>query len=125
MALILKPKPTSTAAVVKDGTYQAELTGIRQFTNSYGPRLGFDFTIRGGPADGTAVLKSTAPLLTPQSKLAEVLTGLLGRELTQDELTGGIDIEGLAGTRCQVLVLQGRSKSGAVFSNVERVFSVS
>ena len=125
MALILKPKPTSTAAVVKDGTYQAELTGIRQFTNSYGPRLGFEFTIKGGPADGAAVMRSTAPQLTPQSKLAEVLTGLLGRELTQAELTGGIDIEGMVGTRCQILVLQNRSKAGAVFSNVERVFSLS
>jgi len=125
MALILKPKPTSTAAVVKDGTYQAELTGIRQFTNSYGPRLGFEFTIKGGPSDGTAVMRSTAPQLTPQSKLAEVLTGLLGRELTQAELTGGIDIEGMVGTRCQILVLQNRSKAGAVFSNVERVFSLS
>ena len=123
MALILKPKPPAAAAVVKDGTYTAELTGIRQFTNSYGPRLGFEFTIRGGPADGTAVMRSTAPQLTPQSKLAEVIEGILGRSLTDKELQGGFDLEDLIDKECNILVLQSKSKTGAVYSNVERVFN--
>jgi uncharacterized Ntn-hydrolase superfamily protein len=123
MAIVLKPKASVASVVVKDGTYQAELTGIRQFANAYGDRIGFEFTIQGGQFDGVAVMRSTAPQLTQQSKLAEVLIGLMGRELKQAELAGGIDIEELIGTQCQILVLQSKSKTGAVYSNVERVFS--
>lgn len=123
MAIVLKPKAPTASVVVKDGTYQAELTGIRQFANAYGERIGFEFTIEGGQFDGVKVMRSTAPQLTQQSKLAEVLTGLMGRELTHAELAGGIDIEELIGSKCQILVLQSKSKTGAVYSNVERVFS--
>lgn len=124
MAVIVKPKAVQ-ATVIKDGTYTAHLSAVRQFSNAYGERVGFEFTVMGGPHDGQKVLRSTATQLTPQSKLADVLVGLLGRELTQDELAGGIDLEDLLGLQCQILVLQSRSKNGAVYSNVERVFSLS
>lgn len=125
MAVVVKPKAPTASAAVKDGTYLADLSGIRQFANAYGNRIGFEFTIRGGPFDGMAVMRSTAPQLSRQSKLAEVLVGLLGRDLTQAELMGGIDLEELIGSQCQILVLQSKSKTGAVYSNVERVFSAS
>lgn len=125
MAVIVKPKAPTASAQVKDGTYPAELSGIRQFANAYGTRIGFEFTIKGGQFDGLAVMRSTAPQLTPQSKLAEVLVGLLGRQLTQTELMGGIDLEALIGSPCRILVLQARGKTGAVYSNVERVFGAS
>ena len=67
---------------------------------------------------------STGPLLTKQSKLAEVIEGVLGRELTGTELQGGFDLEDLKDSACQILVLQSKSKTGAVYSNVERVFAV-
>jgi hypothetical protein len=47
----------------------------------------------------------------------------MGRELKQAELAGGIDIEELIGSKCQILVLLSKSKTGAIYSNVERVFS--
>lgn len=123
MAVIVKQSPAAPAVVVKDGTYTAELTGIRQFANAYGERIGFEFTIKGGQSDGQKVMRSTAPQLTRQSKLAEVLEGLLGRSLTMEELQGGIDVEALVGSKCQILVLQAKSRNGATYSNVERVFS--
>lgn len=122
MAIMVKPKAPTPAANIKDGTYRARLTGIKQFANAYGDRIGFEFTVDGGPHDGQAIMRSTAPQLTPASKLAEVVEGLLGRSLTQTELLKGIDLEALIGSECQILVLQGRSRTGATFSNVEKVF---
>ena len=40
MALMVKPKEQN--AVVPDGTYPAKLTGIKQFQNAYGDRVGLD-----------------------------------------------------------------------------------
>ena len=122
MAFVVKPKAPTPAATVKDGTYPAAVTGIKQFANTYGERIGFEFTITSGPFEGQKVLRSTAPQLTRQSKLAEVIEGITGRELTDKELTGGFDLEELIDVTCNILVLQSKSKTGAVYSNVERVF---
>jgi hypothetical protein len=122
MAFVVKPKAATPAASVKDGTYPAAVTGIKQFVNTYGERIGFEFTITSGPFEGQKVLRSTAPQLTRQSKLAEVIEGITGRELTDKELTGGFDLEELIDVTCNILVLQSKSKTGAVYSNVERVF---
>ena len=120
--LVVKPKAANPAASVKDGTYRATLSKIKQFVNPYGKRIGFEFTITSGPYEGQKVLRSTAPQLTRQSKLAEVIEGLTGRELTDRELTGGFDLEELIDVTCNILVLQSKSKTSAVYSNVERVF---
>ena len=72
MAFVVKPKAATPAASVKDGTYPAAVTGIKQFVNTYGERIGFEFTILSGPFKGEKVLRSTAPQLTRQSKLAEL-----------------------------------------------------
>ena len=125
MAILVKHKGAAAApaAAVKDGTHKAVLSGIKQFTNTYGPRLGFEFTVLGGAADGQKVMRSTAPQLTRQSKLAEVIEGMLGRPLSDKELRDGFDLEDLIDKECSILVLQSKSKSGAVYSNVERVFT--
>jgi hypothetical protein len=123
MTMLVKTKPTAPAASVKDGSYKATLSNIKNFSNTYGQRIGFEFTVKGGQFDGEKVMRSTAPQLTRQSKLAEVIQGMLGRELTDKELQNGFDLEDLLDRECSILVLQSRSKTGAVYSNVERVFS--
>ena len=123
MALVVKQKDAAPAALLKDGSYKAVLTAIRPFANTYGERIGFEFTIQGGQFDGERVMRSTAPQLTKQSKLAEVIEGILGRDLTDKELQGGFDLEDLIDKECSILVLQSKSKTGAVYSNVERVFN--
>jgi hypothetical protein len=122
MAFVVKPKAPTPEASVKDGTYPAAVTGITQFMNTHGERIGFEFTISSGPFAGQKMLRSTAPQLTWQSKLAEVIEGITGRELTDKELQGGFDLDELLDASCNVLVLQARSRTGAVYSNVERVF---
>lgn len=123
MAFKVTPKAATPAASIKDGTYRATVSNLKQFANAYGERIGFEFTIKGGQFDGERVMRSTAPKLSKQSKLAEVIEGILGRELTSKELQGGFDLEDLIDMECSILVLQSKSKTGAVYSNVERVFS--
>ena len=122
MTMLVKTKPITPAAALKDGSYRATLSNIKNFSNTYGQRIGFEFTVKGGQFDGEKVMRSTAPQLTRQSKLAEVIQGMLGRELTDKELRDGFDLEDLLNRECSILVLQSRSKTGAVYSNVERVF---
>ena len=122
MVFKVKPKAAPAAALIKDGTYRATVSNLKQFANTYGERIGFEFTIQGGQFDGERVMRSTAPQLSKQSKLAEVIEGILGRELNAKELQGGFDLEELIDRECSILVLQSKSKTGAVYSNVERVF---
>ena len=123
MVFKVKPKAATPAASIKDGTYRATVSNLKQFANTYGERIGFEFTIQGGQFDGERVMRSTAPQLSKQSKLAEVIEGILGRELTDKELQGGFDLDELIDKECSILVLQSKSKNGAVYSNVERVFN--
>lgn len=122
MVMLLKPKSKDTADVVPDGTYKSTLTKVTQFENSYGQRIGFEFTLHGNGVEGNKVMRSTTPNLSATGKLADVLRGLLGRDLTAQELAGGIDVEDLVGVMCNVLVLKSKGKSGATYSNVERIF---
>ncbi|MCP4127370.1 MAG: hypothetical protein GY753_09940 [Gammaproteobacteria bacterium] len=121
MSVVIRSQ-ASQAAVLANGVYPARLSAIKEFENSYGQRLGFEFTIQGGAHDGDKVMRSTSPHLTPKSKLAGLLRGLLGRDLSQAEAEMGFDIEDLVGVECNVLVSQGRGKSGQVYTNVESVF---
>ncbi len=123
MAIVIKPKNGTKPTMVQNGIYSAKLSDIRQFQNAYGDRLGFEFTIKGGDCDGLSVMRSTTPNLTAKSKLAELLTGLLGRSLKDFELTGGMDIEDLIGTECQLLIMQSQGRNGQTYSNVEKVFT--
>ena len=123
MAFLIKPQASKAPVLVKDGTYQAVLSDVRKFSNTYGERIGFEFTIQDGDYAGQKVMRSTAPQLSKMSKLAQVIEGVLGRGLTDAELSKGIDLSAVVGKSCQILVLQSKSKSGAIYSNVERVFN--
>ena len=122
MAIVLKPKSKTEAVVVPDGSYKATLSKVTQFSNAYGLRVGFEFILHGKGVEGAAVMRSTNTELTSKSKLAEVLNGLLGRELSDAEIHKGYDIEQLVGKDCNVLVLNSKSKNGAIYSNIERIF---
>ena len=46
MVFKVKPKAAPAAALIKDGTYRATVSNLKQFANTYGERIGFEFTIR-------------------------------------------------------------------------------
>lgn len=123
MAIVVKHQTAEAKpAVLKNGTYKAILSNIKQFANTYGQRLGFEFTVSDGAHQGEKVMRSTAPQLTKQSKLAEVIEGMLGRDLTDKEINDGFDLEKLLNKECHILVIQSKSKTGVVYANVEQVF---
>jgi len=120
--MVLKQKCEADARLIPDGIYSAVLSRVYPFENSYGPRVGFEFTLAGNGIEGAKVVKSTSPNLSVKGKLAEVITGLVGRELTDDELSNGVDTERLVGSKCSVLVLKAKTKAGTAYSAVERIF---
>jgi hypothetical protein len=123
MAIVVKHQTAAAQSpALKNGTYKAMLTNIKQFANTYGQRLGFEFTVTSGECEGEKVMRSTAPQLTKQSKLAEVIEGMLGRDLTDKEIKDGFDLELLLNKECSILVIQSKSKTGVTYSNVEQVF---
>ena len=123
MPIVLKQKTSDKAVtLIPDGTYRAVLSKTNQFSNAYGDRIGFEFTLKDPPVDGQTVMRSTSPVLSPSGKLADILRGMLGRELTIEELKNGLDIEKLVGTECNLLILQAKSKGGMTYSNIERIF---
>lgn len=121
-AIMAMPKPSREAPVIPDGTYRARLEEVRQFQNAFGDRLGFCFDILEGAQAGTRLMRSTSAMLGAKGQLHQVVTGLLGRELTSREISTGLDLAGLVGTEAQILVMQAKGKSGQVYSNIERIF---
>jgi hypothetical protein len=119
MVKVVKPKNTAKPELVQEGIHSATLTNVTAFSNAYGERIGFEFTLE----DDSKVMRSTNTALTARSKLTEVIQGLMGRALTSKELEAGVDLDELIGTECQVLVTNSASKNGAVYSNVEKIFN--
>lgn len=118
MVTVVKPKSKANTEVIADGSYPAQLSKVTQFNNAYGQRIGFEFTLN----DGRKVMRSTNTVLSERSKLAEVITGLTGQPLTNKDIEAGIDLDSFVGADCMVLVVNSMSKSGATYSNVDRIF---
>jgi hypothetical protein len=72
MVFLVKQIDAVPTLLVKDGTYRATVSGLKQSANAYGERIGFEFTIHGGQFDGETVMRSTTPQLIKQLKLAKV-----------------------------------------------------
>ena len=123
MVLMVKKKEGVLPLLTRNGTYRAIVSNIKTFANNFGERIGFEFTISGSQFDGEKITRSTASQINKQSKLTEVIQGILGRELTGKELQDGFDLKDLINKECNILVLQSKSQTGVVYPNVERVFN--
>ena len=123
MVLMVKKKEVVLPLLIRNGTYRTTVSNIKTFANDYGERIGFEFTISGSQFDGEKITRSTASQINKQSKLTEVIQGILGRELTGKELQDGFDLKDLINKECNILVLQSKSQTGVVYPNVERVFN--
>ena len=119
---MLKPKRQSEVINLPDGSYRATLTKVIQFNNAYELRVGFKFTLHGNGVEGKLLMRSTKSVLTAKSKLAEIIEGVIGRELSIDEIKSGFDVDKLIGKECNVLVLNSKSKNGAIYTNVEKIY---
>lgn len=102
--------------LIENGTYQATLTNVYRFNNSFGQRIGFEFTLHGRNIEGRKVTRTTSTKLARKSKLAETLKALSSRNAAVQHM------ETLIGTHCIVLVVQQRNLQGRMFNSVDRIF---
>lgn len=118
--MIIKKK--SNIPAIDEGEYEAELVGVEEETANFGngetyPYLRFRFSILSEKGFGVEVEASVPHNFTPNSKLANLLTGL-GVDIERiDEL----DTDTLIGTKCRVYVEHIVSKKGGVFPQVTKV----
>lgn len=109
--------PKLSTTLPEEGPHHATLSRVFRFNNAHGARIGFEFRL----ASGDVVMASATPSDNPHSKLAELLRGLLGRELSQTELYQ-LDYQTLHGVRCRVLVRHEHNRSGTYYPAVRQVF---
>jgi hypothetical protein len=114
MSLVIKAE---RGGIVPDGLYSARLSDVKQFSNAWGERIGFEFTLLGLEGVDQKVMRSTAAKLTPDGKLAEMIKSITG----QSELPQEIDLEALIGAKCRVVIKSGTNQQGITYSNVEAV----
>lgn len=122
LAVMAKPTADKPTNLIPDGTYKARLIDVKEFTNAFGERLGFVFEINEGEQQGIQLMKSTTNVLAPKGQLFQVVAGLLGREVTDEEAKEGFNLQQLVGTNATILTIQSKSKGGLAYSNIERVF---
>ena len=102
--------------LIENGTYQATLTDVFRFNNSFGQRIGFEFTLHGRNIEGRKITRTTTTKLARKSKLAETLKALSRHNMAVQPF------EALIGTRCIVLIIQQRNQQGRMFNSVDRIF---
>ncbi len=104
------------------GEYQAQLTDVAPYANDFGERLEFCFTVTQGPHTGVVVKRRTTVRLTPRNKLAETIQAL-GRELTTQELSAGIDLAQFIGARCRITVIHSQDRAKATYADIAYIMN--
>ena len=104
-------------SLIENGTYQATLSNVFRFSNSFGQRIGFEFTLHGRNVEGRTVIRSTTTKLATKTKLGETV-----KALTRKNEPVLQSLESLIGTRCIVLIVQQRTQQGKLFNSVDRTF---
>ena len=114
----------SAPDLVPSGSYRAQLSQVRQFRNTHGERLSFEFILKSGAAIGSKVTHSNSIRFSESGKLAQTLQGILGNKFTKNDLLKSISFDTLIGKECMVMVSIAHNQSGLIFSKVESVFSL-
>ena len=118
-------QPTKTVrSLVPESDYPATLSVIEPFSNAYEERLSFAFTITDGSYTGAIIEQATASKFTPSSKLANLVGTLLGRRLTAQDFSEGVDLDGLIGKVCRVTVIHRTDRAGTPYAGVASVIVV-
>ena len=121
---VKQPPPKTTRSLVPESDYQATLSAIEPFSNAYEERLAFAFTFTDGPYTGAIIEHATASKFTPSSKLANLVGTLLGRRLTAQDFSEGVDLDCLIGKVCRVTVIHKTDRAGTPYAEVAGVIVV-
>ncbi|MEZ4600580.1 MAG: hypothetical protein R2940_12400 [Syntrophotaleaceae bacterium] len=108
--------PQTEKELIPPGIYQAELTRVLRYQTLTSKRVGFEFTIRGGPADGAVIIQSAVINYNPKSRLTATIKALCGNEQVRPS-----KLRYLVGTKRPVLVIQGKSRHGTIFNYIDRI----
>ena len=66
---------TTEPVLVPEGVYEAELVGVKDFSNAFGQRVGLVFRITTGQHEGVELMESAAVSTSPRGKLVELMRG--------------------------------------------------
>jgi hypothetical protein len=69
---------TTEPVLVPEGVYEAELVGVKDFSNAFGHRVGLVFRITTGQHEGVELMESAAVSTSPRGKLVELMRGMGG-----------------------------------------------
>lgn len=101
---------------VPEGLYEAVLVDVRQFTNTFGERVGLVFAIEGGPHDGTELMESAALKGSPRGKLCELVRGVGGPDGSL------LSARELIGRHCRIAVRHEATKAGKTYAAIMQTF---
>ncbi len=119
--LLTRQPPPMESSLIPAAEYSAELTDVSEYENAFEHRLTFRFTITEGILSGSIVERRTTASFTLMSKLGEMIAALLGRELTDQDMQTGVDLEQLIGTMARVSVVHKHDRSGTPYCEVDHV----
>lgn len=123
MAITLTVTETESPKPIPEGLYKASVKEISEGTGQYGDYLKFIFEITEGEHKGVTRSAVAAKKLSKTkdgkaSKLFEFVKALSKKELDSGE---SLDLEGLVGTACHILVKNDKEKDGIVFQTISAV----
>lgn len=123
MALIAKmPK----WKLCPEGAHKANVAKVElRHHEQWGERVRYTFELAeemvqddGSP---TRVFCECSNTLTPKSKLRQIFETLTGHKLSNEQAMEGVDVEGLVGLPCTVIVKHQESQNGNTYARVETV----
>jgi hypothetical protein len=108
---------TVRTRIAPPGQHRVVLSAIEETTSQYGgPALRWTFTVRGGPHDGSELLKVTGIELRIGSSFGDLLRQLYGRELQPGEVVD--PVADLIGKEFHAFAIPGSSGNGAVLQTI-------
>ena len=112
-----------------EGVHRAIIANVEEREHeAYGQQIQITFELDDlSQSDGSPMLvfKSCSFKLTPKANLTKAVEAILGKTLTNEEATEGIDLETLVGIPVQVVVNHQESQSGGnLYSVVDSIVSL-
>lgn len=103
--------------LVTAGIYEAELIDVVPFANTFGERIGLVFEITAGRYQGSEIMESAAATGSSRGKLAELVRGIGGAEVSP------LSARELIGRHCFIGVKHEKNKAGKTFAAITQTFT--
>ena len=123
MAINVTVKEAEIPEPIPEGVYKAVVKEIGEGSGEFGDYIKFTFEIKEGERKGVTRTAIASKKLSRSksgktSKLYDFVKALTKTEPSANET---LDIEGLVGKACQIIVKDGIEKDGVVFQNISTI----